>query len=66
MSWKIRSDCTLEGCEAEQAVGRRWCRDHDPERCGRTLSILTHSQTADRCRNRAKPGHAYCKIHLEV
>ncbi|MBQ73369.1 MAG: hypothetical protein CMJ67_10740 [Planctomycetaceae bacterium] len=65
MGWKIRPDCVIEGCDSEQAVGRQWCRDHDPDRCQAAVSITTHSHTQDRCRNRAKPGHRFCKTHLK-
>ncbi len=63
MNWKIRPDCTEKGCTSEQAVGRDWCRDHDPERCQATVSPNTHTHGNERCRNRAWKGLDFCKKH---
>lgn len=65
MGWKIRPDCILDGCEAEQSVGRQWCRDHDPDRCHASVSEGTTPIDEDdrRCRNRAAKGSLYCKRH---
>ena len=65
MGWKIRPDCVVEGCDAEQGVGRQWCRDHDPERCAASLSdnTIPIDEGDRRCRNRALRGSLYCKRH---
>ena len=66
--WKIRPDCIVPECEAEQGIARKWCRDHDPERCTASLSDRTlRVDIADRtCRNRSAKGSVYCNRHLKT
>lgn len=60
-AWRTRPDCEHEGCEIEQTYGRKWCRDHDPDRCTAQLARSSHYKA--RCRNRKAKGLQVCKWH---
>ena len=60
-AWRTRPDCAEPGCEIEQAYGRDYCRDHDPDLC--TAELAARGQRSGRCRNRKARGLEVCRWH---